>query len=402
MKLHDSNGDIHLTYCTNIHRGESWTETRNVLEANLPAVKQNVSLDRDMGIGLRLSDLASRELAQPGQLESFKDFLKSNGLYVFTINGFPFGPFHGTRVKEDVYQPDWRFAERLAYSNRLADLLVEMLPSDPHLDGSISSVPCTFGTIGDVPQAVDQIVENLLRHVAHLTSIRERTGRTITLALEPEPMCYLDTSQQLIQFMQERIFVRAAAERFAEIAGVAMSDVEPLLRRHLGICYDVCHAAVEFEHPSESISRLRDAGIGIFKLQISAALREPHVDDGTIARLRRFDDGIYLHQVVERRADSSLVRYLDLEYAFARIEEARGNEWRVHCHVPVFMGALPELATTQDFLREILSLHRQSAVSRHLEVETYTFEVLPDELRQQDVVNAIAREISWVGEQLER
>lgn len=401
MRLQGSDGDIHLTYCTNIHRGESWTETRNALETNLPAVKQKVSLDRDMGIGLRLSDLASRELAQAGQLDSFKAFLESNGLYVFTINGFPFGPFHGTRVKEEVYQPDWRFAERLAYSNRLADLLVEMLPSDPALDGSISSVPCTFGPIGNIPQAIDQIVENLLRHVAHLVAIRERTGRTITLALEPEPMCYLETSQQLIDFMQERIFVRAAAERFAKIAGVAMSDVERLLRRHLGICYDVCHAAVEFEHPSKSIARLRDAGIGIFKLQISAALRETCVDDKTIARLRRFDEGIYLHQVVERRADGSLIRYLDLAPAFARIDEARGNEWRVHCHVPVFMDALPELATTQEFLREILSLHGQSAVSRHLEVETYTFDVLPDELRQQDVVSAIAREISWVRGQLD-
>jgi hypothetical protein len=168
----------------------------------------------------------------------------------------------------------------------------------------------------------------------------------------------------------------------------------------VGICYDVCHAAVEFEDPQASVARLRRAGIGIFKLQLSAALRVPSVDAGTLADLKRFDEGIYLHQVVERRASGELVRYLDLAPAFQHIANAHGNEWRVHCHVPVFMDTLPALETTQDFLREILSIHRQRPISPHLEVETYTFDVLPEELRRADVATAVARELDWVSRRL--
>lgn len=401
MKLGEAAGGAHLTYCTNIHRGETWADTRAALEKYLPEVKRQVSPAAAMGVGLRLSNVASETLAeQAGELSQFKAFLAERGLYVFTINGFPYGPFHGTRVKEEVYQPDWRFAERLAYSNRLADLLLELLPADGEIDGSISTVPATFRPIGAAAGALAQIQDNLLRHAAHLARARERTGRTITLALEPEPMCYLETSDELVLFLEQRIFAREAVARFCDLTGYSTAAAEAALRRHVGICYDVCHAAIEFEDPAGSVARLRRAGIGIFKLQLSAALRVPRVDHETLAQLNRFDEGVYLHQVVERRANGALVRYLDLAPAFAEIERAYGSEWRVHCHVPVFMDKLPHLDTTQDFLREILGLHQGSAISPHLEVETYTFDVLPEELRRVDVATAVARELEWVKAQL--
>jgi len=401
MKLGQAAGAAHLTYCTNIHRGETWADTRAALERHLPEVKRQVSPAAAMGVGLRLSNVASETLAADGgELDQFKAFLAAHGLYVFTINGFPYGPFHGTRVKEDVYQPDWRFAERLAYSNRLADLLLALLPDDPSIDGSISTVPATFRPIGGSAGALDQIQENLLRHAAHLLRVRERTGRTVTLALEPEPMCYLETSDELVPFLEARIFGKAAVARFATLTGLSTTAAEPTLRRHIGICYDVCHAAVEFEDPAESIARLNKAGIGIFKLQLSAALRVASVDRQTQAQLERFDDGVYLHQVVERRSNGELLRYLDLAPAFAEIDRAYGSEWRVHCHVPIFMDKLPQLDTTQNFLSEILGLHKKSPISPHLEVETYTFDVLPEELRRVDVATAVAREIQWVTNRL--
>ena len=402
MKLGKAAGGAHLTYCTNIHRGETWADTRAALEKYLPEVKRQCSPATAMGVGLRLSNVASETLARGAdELLRFKAFLAEHHLYVFTINGFPYGPFHGTRVKEDVYQPDWRFAERLAYSNRLADLLLELLPTDGDIDGSISTVPATFRPIGATANAVAQIQDNLLRHAAHLARLRQRTGRTITLALEPEPMCYLETSDELVAFLQQHIFASAALARFASLTGYSTAEAEAALRRHVGICYDVCHAAIEFEDPAGSIARLRRAGIGIFKLQLSAALRVPSVDRETLARLQRFDEGVYLHQVVERRADGALIRYLDLAPAFAEIERAYGSEWRVHCHVPVFMDKLPDLDTTQNFLSEILGLHMRSAISPHLEVETYTFDVLPEELRRVDVATAVARELDWVKARLD-
>jgi hypothetical protein len=386
----------HLTYCTNIHRGETWPDTFVALKRHLPEVKRLFVPNETMGVGLRLSAIASETLANASEFEAFKDFLARERLYVFTINGFPYGPFHGTRVKEDVYQPDWRFAERLAYSNRLADLLAELLPPDTGITGSVSTVPATFRPIGGGPGAIERIAENLLQHAAHLVRLAEGSGRTITLALEPEPMCYLETIEEAARFFEERIFSSAAVRRFADLTRLDLIAAERALRRHLGICYDVCHAAVEFENASESLARLSRAGIGIFKLQLSAALKVPRVDARTIEQLRRFDDGVYLHQVVERKPDGTLVRFLDLAPAFANFDQAVGNEWRVHCHVPIFMSALPELDTTQDFLREILALHQRTPISDHLEVETYTFDVLPEELRRVDASTAVARELGWV------
>jgi hypothetical protein len=390
----------HLTYCTNIHRGETWDDTRRALGRYLPEVKRLVIPNQDMGVGLRLSAVASEILSQPQELAKFQDFIAGQGLYVFTINGFPYGPFHGTRVKEDVYQPDWRFPERLAYSNRLADLLAALLPGDAELEGSVSTVPATFRPIGNEPGAIGRIADNLLQHAAHLTALSDKTGRVITLALEPEPMCYLETIEEAARFFEDHLFSSAAVRRFADLTRLDAAAAEAALRRHLGICYDVCHAAVEFESAPESLARLARAGIGIFKLQLSAALKVPRVGAHTVEQLRRFDDGVYLHQVVERRADGSLIRFLDLAPAFAKANEARGNEWRVHCHVPIFMATLPSLGTTQDFLRDILELHKRNSISRHLEVETYTFDVLPAELRDVDVATAVARELAWVQDVL--
>jgi hypothetical protein len=392
--------DVHLTYCTNIHRGETWNETQAALRRHLPEVKRLVAPQQNMGVGLRLSALASTQLSAPREFDRFKDFLAREGLYVFTINGFPYGPFHGTRVKQDVYQPDWRFPERLAYSNRLADQLAALLPDDPSLEGSVSTVPATFRPIGDEPGAIQAIVDNLLQHAAHLSLLREQSGRTVTLALEPEPMCYLETIEEAARFFEAHLFASSAIDRVCALSGLSKAAAEAAVRRHLGLCYDVCHAAVEFESAPQSLQRLARTGIGIFKLQLSAALKVPCVDEHTVERLRRFDDGVYLHQVVERRSNGHLIRFLDLAPAFAQAQEALGHQWRVHCHVPIFLDALPELGTTQDFLREILTLHRQTPVSRHLEVETYTFDVLPEELRRVDAATAVARELSWVQDVL--
>jgi sugar phosphate isomerase/epimerase len=397
MKL--ANGS-HLTYCTNIHRGESWAETRAALGTYLPKIKANFAPGAGMGVGLRLSALAAGQLSKGEELNEFKDFLAANGFYVFTINGFPYGPFHGTRVKEEVYQPDWQFQERLHYSNCLADLLVELLPEVPDLYGSVSTVPGTFGPLANQPGVPEVIARNLMRHAAHLAHLFETTGKTIALALEPEPMCYLETTGDAVRFFDELIYSNRSVKAFASLTGLSFAGAETALRRHLGVCIDICHAAVEFEDPGESFALLRRSGIPIFKLQLSAALRVPEVDGHTKAALEPFDDGVYLHQVVERRKDGSLVRYLDLKEAFAAIGPALGHEWRIHCHVPVFQDELPELATTQDILRVALDMQKQSPLSQHLEVETYTFDVLPAELREVPADVAISRELGWVKARL--
>lgn len=385
----------HLTYCTNIHAGEALSEVRAGLEKHLAPIKAAVSPERPLGVGLRLGHAAAEGLRDPAAVASLKRFLDQGGYYVFTLNGFPYGPFHGRAVKENAYRPDWSEPERLAYTDHLADVLAALLPAGQ--EGSVSTVPCTFKPWADAAR-IDAVVENLIRHVAHLVGIARERGRTVTLALEPEPYCYLETIDEAVRFFESRLFDKKGVGRLAALARLSVAEAESAMRRHLGLCYDVCHAAVEFEDARASIEKLRGAGIGIFKLQLSAALRVARFGAQSARQLAEFAEPVYLHQAV-RRANGRLERYVDLPQALENAA-ADGSEWRVHFHVPIFLERMEHFDTTQAFLAEILALHRQAPVSAHLEVETYTWDVLPAAYRGVALSAAIARELAWVRSQL--
>lgn len=397
MRL-DNAPDVHLTYCTNVHPGESWPETLANLETFLPPIKARLAPDRPFGIGLRLSAAAAEGLGEPGALDAFRAFLARHDLYVFTINGFPYGRFHDTRVKEAVYRPDWRDPERLAYTDRLADLLAELLPEG--VPGSVSTVPGGFKPDIATKADIRAVADKLIRHAVHLAGIEARSGRLIQLALEPEPRCFLETVDETIRFFESSLFSGEAVETAAALGGCAGSQAESLLRRHLGVCYDVCHAAVEYEQ-GDALDRLAAAGIAIPKIQLSSALRLPRADGDARKLLAPFVDGVYLHQVVARNA-MGLTRYTDLDDAFASLESgpAEPPEWRVHFHVPVFLDGVGALATTQPDLKAVLARQRRAPLTQHLEVETYTWGVLPPEKRSADLASDIAREVAWVKQAL--
>jgi hypothetical protein len=238
----------------------------------------------------------------------------------------------------------------------------------------------------------------MLRVAASFHALRESTGKIVRLAAEPEPFCHFETTDETIRFFQEHIVSSGALARFAAMTGLGPADAEAAVRRHAGVCFDACHMAVEFEDPREGPKRFRDAGIGIYKVQLSAGLDVEFVNesDGAKQALARFVDATYLHQVVERR-ETGLIRYLDLPEALeAPISGTR--HLRVHFHVPIFREVLGPFRNTQAYLRELLLLQREEPVSDHLEVETYTWDVLPAEYRNEHVVDAVARELRWVLE----
>jgi sugar phosphate isomerase/epimerase len=397
MRLPHLPGAPELTYCTNIHAGESWDEIRASLDAHVPRIKARVSPDTPFGLGLRLSGIAAEELRGSAPLEGFKEQLARLGAYVFTLNAFPFGPFHGTRVKERVYEPDWRTTERVSFTRDAADVLAALLPEGGF--GSISTVPGGFKPVGRDPQAVATLVDHLLQAAAHLVTIERATGRRIALALEPEPCCFLETVDETLAFFEGKLLAPVALARFAVLAGLGAAEAEPMLRRHLGVCYDVCHGAVEYEDPVAALKRLRGAGIAVPKIQLSAAMRVREISAPLAARLSDFDDGVYLHQVVVR--DGGLQRFVDLPDAFAAFREGQAQgEWRIHCHVPVFLSDLGDLASTQGELRATLAALGAQPLSPHLEVETYTWDVLPRELKTGSKADDIARELKFVLEEL--
>ena len=398
MKLNQLSGNVHLTYCTNIHAGQSWQDIRASLDEYVPAIKSTVAQSQPMGIGLRLSGEAAAVARQPEALASFRDQLSVLGAYVFTINAFPFGPFHGVRVKEDVYLPDWRDRERVAFTANSAAVLAGILPDG--IEGSISTVPGAFKPNGRSSEAVAAMVRNLMMAVADLVDLKRRTGKHIALALEPEPCCFLETTDESIAFFEGALLQPETLDMLGGITGVGRSEAEILLRRHLGICYDVCHGSVEYEDTVAALDRLLAAGIAIPKIQLSAAMRIPAMTKGLIDAVMRYNDGVYLHQSIVRSGDN-LSRHVDLPDAVTAFGEGQADgEWRIHCHVPVFLADLGEISSTRSDLVATLAALRQRTRSSHLEVETYTWDVLPDNVRTGSKSADIAREIAFCRQEL--
>lgn len=398
MKLNQLSGNVHLTYCTNIHAGQSWQDIRASLDEYVPAIKSTVAQSQPIGIGLRLSGEAAAVARQPEALASFRDQLSVLGAYVFTINAFPFGPFHGVRVKEDVYLPDWRDRERVAFTANSAAVLAGILPDG--IDGSISTVPGAFKPNGRSSEAVAAMARNLMMAVADLVDLKRRTGKHIALALEPEPCCFLETTDESIAFFEGALLKPETLDMLGGITGVGRSEAEILLRRHLGICYDVCHGSVEYEDTVAALDRLLAAGIVIPKIQLSTAMRIPAMTKGLINAVMRYNDGVYLHQSIVRSGEN-LSRHVDLPDAVTAFGEGQADgEWRIHCHVPVFLADLGEISSTRSDLVATLAALRQRTRSSHLEVETYTWDVLPDNVRTGSKSADIAREIAFCRQEL--
>lgn len=402
MKI--ANSDTHLSYCTNIHPGESWQQVRDNLERHLPTVRSalleqhpqmaSTIAAEGFGIGLRLSGQACYSLLEEDNLENFQEFLERNNFYVFTLNGFPYGTFHGERVKEDVYLPDWRDPERSRYSKQLAKVLAALMPPDS--SGSISTVPVAFkNTVNNDTQVVD-MARAIVDVVIDLIKLEQDSGQKITLALEPEPCCYLETVAETISFFDDYLRNDESYRQIKNATGIDQPAAEQQLHDHLSVCLDVCHAAVEFEDPDASVDALLGAGIEVGKLQISSGLRMRDVTPQRAGLLEMFDDKTYLHQVVENHADS-IRRYPDLDEAFAAVADGKNrDEWRVHCHVPLFLDDFGDFSSTQFYVSDTLKRHREKPISNHLEVETYTWSVLPQQYRGENMDAAIARELGWV------
>ena len=383
MKL--TNG-IHLAYCTNIHRGETWEETFDALKNYTLAVREKVCPQQAYAIGLRLSDLAARELSDPETLLGFQRWLEQTGCYIFTINGFPYGRFHGARVKEQVYAPDWTTDERVVYTNRLFDLLAQLVPAG--IEGSVSTVPCSYKEFIKSEGQVRAMRLNLWRCVEHIARLSERMGKKLHLGLEPEPLCYLEISAETGIF-----FDQLRADR----------PNDPRLAEHLGVNYDTCHLAVEYEEPQDVVRRFQQHGIRISKIHLSSALKVRPTAEVRGA-LRAFADDIYFHQVIARAPDGTIPRYRDLDIALAQTsvsEPHPGTEWRIHFHIPLHSRATALFDNTSDHILGLLDLLKSDPrLCSHFEMETYTWEVMPPEMKNRNVVDQLVSEYEWTLQHL--
>jgi hypothetical protein len=375
----------HLAYCTNIHPAESWAETLGVLQEHTLKVRDKVIRgDEPYAIGLRLSALAARELMEEDNLPLFQDWLSSQNCYVFTINGFPYGAFHGTRVKENVYLPDWSSTERLVYTNQLFNIISRLTPEG--VEGSVSTLPGSFKAFKADESSIFANLETCARHIEDLS---EQTGRDLHLGLEPEPLGHFENTRDTLAF-------------FDRLLG--QSDDPDLLLRRVGINYDTCHFAVEFNDCRESLEAFRDAGLRISKVHLSNALAFDLDNPDAMRAIAQFDEPTYLHQLITNGGERRRF-FTDLPEALTLLQEppimTEGHqEARVHFHIPLYADPATPLRSTKSHVSELLAYRRaQPDFCSHFEIETYTWGVLPNDL-QKPIVDQIAEEYRWVLSQL--
>lgn len=402
-----SEKNLHLTYCTNIHPGEDWSQVFANLQEYIPSLKKKLSPNQPFGIGLRLADAASRELLQENNLQEFKTWLNEHGLYVFTLNGFPYGGFHLQVVKDKVYAPDWSKQERLDYTLRLTKILAELLPEE--IEGSISTVPISYKPWFEGDRDLeDKVTSSATIHiaqvVAQMVQIRAATDKVLHLNLEPEPDALLENADEVIQYFQKYL-LPIGGKYLAKNLGIPQPAAEVLLLEHVRVCYDTCHFAVEYEDPASVFQRFAQAGIQIGKIQISAALKAkiPQEKSKKLLlkdRLQPFAESTYLHQVIARHPDGNLQHYQDLGTALSFLEESTALEWRTHFHVPLFIDDYEVVQSTQDDILTVFELLQNNQICNHLEIETYTWEVLPPEMKV-DIAASIQREYEWVLSKLQ-
>src|SRR6202167_3618645 len=389
----------HLSYSTLVHPGDNWELMSHSLRTFVPQVKARVSPNQPFGLSLRLAAPSAAALVHDSAArDALKRFMAENDLYLYTVNAFPYGAFKDTIVKEQVYEPDWRTEERTQYTINVADILADVCP--PGIAPSIQSAPLGFKPRVTSNDVIASYTNNVLRVVAHLIGLEAKTGRAVRLALEPEPFCFLETTDETIAYFRDHLYSGASAEKLAKLAHIPIDEANAALRRHLGIVYDICHQAVEYEDIGASLQKLIDAGVPVFKLQEAAALHIPEVTQAAVDTLKRYAKTIYLTQTLEKK-NGKLPKYLNVDDAIAAFEKDPGpREWRTHIHVPVFLDDLGQFRTTRFAIADALRLHKQKPISRHLEVETYTWDMLPESAKSNDIVDYICRALEWVKGQL--
>ena len=382
---------MQIGYCTNVHAGPDLESTQENLLRYASRVKQQYSPAEPMGVGLWLAAPAAASLQDQTKLASFREWLNEQELVPFTLNGFPYGDFHSEVVKHDVYKPTWFDTDRLTYTTNLIDALHGLLPEG--MEGSISTLPIAWDRKSMTPPQWLQTSQQLLTLCRYLERLERETGRLIYVCLEPEPGCVLDVAKDMIDLFKERLLP---------------FDDDEIVTRYLRICHDVCHSAVMFESQAEVLQRYQQLGIRVGKVQVSSAVR---VNFGALAeddrsaaleQLANFNEPRYLHQTSIRKSNGESCFYEDLPLALETVSspDKLTDTWSVHFHVPVYLDSLGLLGTSRGDILECFQICQSMPELKHYEVETYAWNVLPEEHQVENLSDGIAREMNWVRQQL--
>ncbi|MGB8841874.1 MAG: hypothetical protein WCC64_12465, partial [Aliidongia sp.] len=150
-----------LGYCLNVHPTQSFAEVEAALCGPVRQIKRQLCPDAPFAVGLRLSAAAAAEPKAAAQLARI---FAAEGYAAYTMNGFPYGRFHGAPVKTAVYEPDWTDPARRRYTADLARIMAALVADGE--TASISTVPGGFGP--PLRGREVEVAEGLLQSVVDL------------------------------------------------------------------------------------------------------------------------------------------------------------------------------------------------------------------------------------------
>lgn len=399
MKI-GTNKNLNLAYCTNVHPGESWEDIFFNLKTYVPHLKKTLSPNEQFGIGLRLSNISTYDLLKGNTIVEFQSWLHENKLYVFTINGFIYGQFHGKKIKDNVFRPDWSTLERRDYTLRLIEITEKLLVGGK--EASISTSPISYKPWLNKTEA-EKVCLISAHHMALLiekmVNIFDNTGKYIHIDIEPEPDCLIEKSLDVITYFEKYLLTHTAGF-LTKSMDITKAKAEEFILKHIQLCYDVCHFAVKYEKPINVFKKLNTTGIRIGKIHLSSALRvkipnDQHGINKLEEQLQKLTKSNYLHQVVQKNGDGTIKNYRDLTQALPYLKNNKSEEWRIHFHVPLFFNNTGMFKSTQSEVIETLNFLKDNLVTPNLEIETYTWDFLPNEIKT-DLATSLQNEYQWV------
>lgn len=350
-----------LSYCADVHPVDDLADLVARLDDFAAPVRRAVPLDR-LGVGLRLPPSVAAMLAgDRSARRRLRVELAARGLEVVTLNASPLG---------DVFGPSWCDPARLRYTVDCASVLADLLP-DRAVYGTISTI--ALGPRNGWSPADDAagraLIDSLTETLKALDSVH---GRPVTLAVEPQPGCVLET--------------------VAEAVGWLAGRVDP---RYVGLCLDACHLAVSFADPGTTVSGVYRAGLAVLKLQASAALQVERPQDPAIraALVGR------LGPVRERRLGGGTLGAAD--FTAALVDLPGQQPWRLDVHLPLHVKPAAPFRATRKVLRAtVAAVIAEAGVAEFPLVEVETF---PSPLASapNGFAADLAADLAWVASVLD-
>lgn len=362
-------------FCSNLLPQESLDDLLPALLTFAKGVRQQSEVPL-LGIDLRLGLQAITQANQRSDLADWRQRFQEAGLVITTLNAFPLLPFQSDVVKDQAYRPDWGSTDRLKASIS-AIAIADQLSHEADEICTISTLPGSYRPWAEAEADPLTMARHLGQWVVAAWHHRQRGGRRVVLAIEPEPCCSWGSGAELAQFWQtygQHTLSQVCQDLHSTIDG------QTAINEHLACCWDTCHASVVFEDQAGAIAALSHLGLAPLKVQYSAAPgAAPPLSAAGIAALVALDEPRFCHQVGIRDQASHITVLPDLSHLaawHARLSAAEQQSLaaiRTHFHIPIHRDPdSPELASTiADSRLGLAAALRHGA--RHVSVETYTW-----------------------------